>query len=83
MIGWKSIEFLLDISGELKCLRPVQFVFVTQISVIGRINMTESMKWVVEEAGIVGPGMVHSTWRETGTLSCPSFVFNLLFCVVI
>lgn len=34
VIGGKSIEFLLGISGEQKCLRPVQFVFVTQISVI-------------------------------------------------
>ena len=34
MIGRKRIEFLLGISGEEKCLRPVQFVFVTQISVI-------------------------------------------------
>jgi hypothetical protein len=34
VIGGKSIEFPLGISGEQKCLRPVQFIFVTQISVI-------------------------------------------------
>jgi hypothetical protein len=34
LIGGKSTEFLLGISGEQKCLRPVQFVFVTQISAV-------------------------------------------------
>ena len=32
--GGKSIQFLLGISGEQKCLRPFQFVFVSQISAI-------------------------------------------------
>ena len=45
--------------------------------------MMESMKWVEEEAGIDGSGMVHFTWRETATLSFPSFVFSVLFFVVI
>ena len=45
--------------------------------------MTESTNWVEKEAGIDGSGMAHSTWRDTAILSFPSFVFNLLFCVVL
>lgn len=79
VIGGKSIEFLLGINGELKCLRPVHFVFVAQISVIW------SQKYEL------GPGASRyrrfwhssSTWRDTAILSYPSIVFNLFFCVVL
>jgi len=30
--------------------------------------MTESVKWVEEEAGIDGSGVVHFTWRDTARL---------------